>query len=250
MDSMDAFSRLALLVGGDVVAALRGARVAVFGLGGVGGWCAEALARSCVGRIMLVDFDRVAPSNVNRQIMATSRTVGAFKVDVLAERLREINPAIVLDVRREFYGEENAASFRLQDFDYAIDAIDSLDSKVALVRHALSIPSLTLFSSMGAARKMDPFAIRADDFRKVAGDALARALRQRFRKSGGIPERRFTCVWSPETRQNRTSPDVAAEPRANGTVAHVTAAFGLALAGLVVADVERRYGSARECARG
>lgn len=239
------FSRVELLLGGETLAALAKTRVAVFGVGGVGGWCAEALARSGVGRLMLVDFDRVAESNINRQIMATGASVGAVKVEVLARRLREINPALDLEIRAQFYDAASAASFRLEDFDYAIDAIDSLESKMALIRHALSIPSLTLYSSMGAARKIDMFAIRATDFRKVCGDALARALRQRFRKAGGMPERRFTCVWSPEMRENL---GVSVE-RANGTVAHVTAAFGLALASLVIRDVEKKSAGGRKSAQ-
>ena len=237
MSAANPFSRVELLVGAQTAKAIADARVAIFGLGGVGGWCAEALARSGVRRMMLVDFDRVAASNINRQIMATHATIGLPKIEILAARLRDINPDIELDIRQEFYCADNANNFHLENFDYVIDAIDSIDSKIALIRHALSIASVTLFASMGAARKMDPFAVRADDFRKVAGDALARAIRQRFRKTGGIPERRFKCVWSPEMRENMATP---AEPRANGTIAHVTAIFGLALASLVISDLENR----------
>lgn len=233
----ESLTRARMLLGEDAMASLRNARVAIFGLGGVGGWCAEALARSGAGMLMLVDFDKVAASNINRQVMATTATIGRAKVEVLAERLREISPAIRLDVREEFYSPANAASFKLEDFDYAIDAIDSLESKAALIRHALSIPSLKLFSSMGAARKVDPCAVGAGLFRKVAGDPLARALRRIFRKSGGMPERDFTCVWSPENRENAMPP--ADGSRANGSLAHVTAIFGFTLAGLVVRDAAR-----------
>ena len=170
------------------------------------------------------------------------------KVEVLAARLREINPDVKLTVRAEAYGEANAADFGLERYDYVIDAIDSLSCKAALIRHALSLPSVTLFASMGAALKMDPFQIRATEFRKIEGDGLARALRQRFKKTGGLPSRTFTCVWSPEHRENLgdvVQPDAedswaAMKARLNGTVAHTTAIFGFALAGLVVQDVERR----------
>jgi tRNA A37 threonylcarbamoyladenosine dehydratase len=237
MERKEALGRLGLLVGEHVLDALASVKVAVFGVGGVGGWCAESLARSGVGRLMLVDFDDVCASNLNRQIMATSATIGQPKVEALARRLGEIAPFSAIDVRKERYSAETADSFRLEEFDYVIDAIDSLDAKAALIRHALSLPETTLFSSMGAALKMDSLQIRATDFRKVEGDGLARALRTRLRKSGGIPERRFTCVWSPERRENKGE---CAEGCANGSAVHVTAAFGLALAGLVVADVERK----------
>ncbi|MGN0847850.1 MAG: ThiF family adenylyltransferase [Kiritimatiellia bacterium] len=246
------FDRTELMLGAAALAALGAARVAIFGLGGVGSWCAESLVRSGVGRLMLVDSDRVCITNVNRQLMATTQTVGQVKVDVLARRLREINPCVSLDVRPQVYSAETAADFDLAAYDYVIDAIDSLAEKAALIRHALSIPSVTLFSSMGAALKLDPFQIRASAFRAVAGDGLARALRRTFKKTGGIPERAFTCVWSPEQRENQGSGPMdggaapaghdrdARKARVNGTVAHTTAIFGFALAGLVVSDVEAK----------
>ena len=245
------FDRLERMLGASALDALRATRVALFGLGGVGSWCAESLVRSGVGRLLLVDSDRVCATNVNRQLMATTRTIGEVKVEALARRLREINPAVDLDARAEVYSAETAASFDLAACDYVVDAIDSLSEKAALIRHTLSIPSVTLFASMGAALKMDPFQIRATAFRKVAGDGLARALRQKFKKTGGLPARAFTCVWSPERRENLGAADPEAptpgadrwsarKARVNGTVAHTTAIFGFALAGLVVADVERR----------
>lgn len=239
------FGRVELMLGKAALDAVADARVAIFGLGGVGGWCAEALVRTGVRRLMLVDSDIVCDTNVNRQIMATTKTIGRVKVEALAERLVEINPDVEIEARAQVYDAASAESFDLARFDYVVDAIDSLENKAHLIRHALSIPSVTLFSSMGAALKMDPFQVRQSEFRKVSGDGLARALRQKFRKTGGIPERRFTCVWSPERRENRASPaEGDAGPffkaRINGTVAHTTAIFGFALAGLVVADVETR----------
>ena len=242
------FKRTELMLGTRTLDALASAKVALVGLGGVGSWCAESLVRTGVGELLLVDSDRVAVTNVNRQLMATTKTEGQVKVEVLAARLREINPDVKLTVRAEAYGEANAADFGLERYDYVIDAIDSLSCKAALIRHALSLPSVTLFASMGAALKMDPFQIRATEFRKIEGDGLARALRQRFKKTGGLPSRTFTCVWSPEHRENLgdvVQPDAedswaAMKARLNGTVAHTTAIFGFALAGLVVQDVERR----------
>ena len=242
MNHQAIFSRTELMLGTAALEALARTKVAVFGLGGVGGWCAEALVRSGVGRLMLVDSDKVAESNVNRQVMATTATVGEVKVEVLAKRLREINPLVELDVRARRYTEDTAGEFALGEYDYVVDAIDSLDCKAALIRHALSIPSATLFSSMGAALKIDPFHIRATEFRKVEGDGLARALRTKFKKTGGMPSRKFTCVWSPERRGNLRAETGDGEPgkRVNGTVVHTTATFGFALAGLVVQDVEHK----------
>ena len=260
------FRRTELMLGTAMLDALTQTRVAVFGLGGVGSWCAESLARSGVGRLMLVDSDRICITNVNRQLMATTKTTGQVKADVLAKRLKEINPLVDLDVRQQIYSPETAGEFAMEEYGYVIDAIDSLREKAALIRHALSIPTVTLFASMGAALKMDPFRICATEFRKIEGDALARALRTKFKKTGGIPARKFTCVWSPERRENlgpagagcglgecvcpkdpgvgenslATHEWCSSKARINGTVAHTTAIFGFALAGLVIQDVERR----------
>lgn len=254
------------MLGTAMLDTLKATKVAVIGLGGVGSWCAESLVRSGVGELMLVDSDRVCITNVNRQLMATTKTAGEVKVAVLAERLKEINPTVKLDVRQQIYDETNAASFELEKYDYVIDCIDSLACKAALIRHALSIPTVTLFASMGAALKMDPFQIRASEFRKIEGDGLARALRQKFKKTGGYPARKFTCVWSPEHRENlgpagaacglgqcvcpkdpgvgdaalSTHEWCSSKARINGTVAHTTAIFGFALAGLVLQDIERK----------
>ena len=226
MENEEFFQRTELLLGAATMRALAQTRVLLVGTGGVGSWCAEALVRTGVGRLALVDADRVCPSNVNRQLMATRRTLGEPKVESLARRLQEINPAADITTVMGVYSADTASTFKLEEHDYVIDAIDSVADKAHLIRHALSIPSVTLFSSMGAARRLDPFRIRASEFWKVQGDGLARALRNRFRKSGEFPSRKFTCVWSDEP------------PCADaGTVMHVTAAFGLALASLVVRAV-------------
>ena len=242
MHQIPFLDRTALLLGEEALERIKTAKVAIFGLGGVGSWCAESLVRTGIGELMIVDSDRVAASNINRQLMATRKTVGQIKVEALAQRLLEINPEIKLDIRSEVYNTASSASFRLDRFDYVIDAIDSLSEKASLIRHALSIPSVTLFASMGAARKLDPFQIHASEFRKIAGDALARALRQKFKRTGGLPARKFTCVWSPEQRENIgkiaiPDPDDTWSARKacpNGSVAHTTAIFGFSLAGLVV----------------
>ncbi len=227
MDNEGYFQRTELLLGEETMRALSRTRVLVVGTGGVGSWCAEALVRTGIGHIALVDSDLVCASNVNRQLMATSATIGEPKVQALARRLREINPSAAISAIEGTYSADTAPAFNLEKYDYVIDAIDSVADKAHLIRNALSIPSVTLYSSMGAARRLDPFRVRATEFWKVQGDGLARALRNRFRKSGEFPARKFTCVWSDEP------------PRADaGTVMHVTAAFGLALASLVVCKAQ------------
>lgn len=218
------FQRSQAVLGAEAMRALARTKVAVFGLGGVGGWCAEALARTGVGRMLVVDADRVAPSNVNRQLVATPDTVGEFKASVLRRRLMAVNPLIEVEERREFYDAATAATFGIEECDFVVDAIDSLDSKAMLIRHALSAPGVTLFSSMGAARRRDPLRVRKAEFWKVQGDGLARALRAKFRKSGDFPPRRFQCVYSDEPPGNC----------GKGSLVQVTAVFGFALAGLVV----------------
>ena len=175
-------------------------RVIVFGCGGVGSWCIEALVRSGIRHITLVDFDRVAPSNINRQLMATQETVGQVKVEAMRHHLLTINPEAEIIIRNETYCADTADTFPLDDYDYVIDAIDSLPDKQLLIERATRSRS-RLFSSMGAALKLDPTRIQVAEFWKVKGCPLARALRQRFKKSKTFPARKFQCVFSDEVAQ-------------------------------------------------
>lgn len=234
--SDETFHRSRLLLGEDNFDALAHARVIVFGVGGVGSWCVESLVRTGLGQITIVDSDCVAPSNINRQLMATTATVGSVKVDVMAERIRAINPRCQVTAIQKFYSEDTADSFHLEDYDYVIDAIDSLPDKASLIIRATSIPGLKLFSSMGAALKMDPMHIDVAEFWKVQGCPLAASLRRRFKKSGKFPRRKFKCVYSPELLKNRDVDDNK-EERANGSLSHITGVFGLTLASLVIRDI-------------
>ncbi len=225
------FDRLGVLMGAEAVNAFARLRVAVFGVGGVGGWCAESLVRSGVGHLMVVDSDRVCASNVNRQVMATSRTIGQMKVEALRARLLDINPNAEVSAVASVYSAETADSFDLGGFDYVIDAIDSMRAKAHLINAVTRLERPTLVSSLGAARKTDPFRIRKSEFWKVQGDGLARALRRRFRQLGEFPAKKFTCVWSDEL------PAPLGTAGALGSVVHVTAMFGFALAGLVLREV-------------
>lgn len=208
-------------------------RVILFGTGGVGSWCAEALARSGIGHITMVDPDCVAPSNINRQLPATHSTLGLPKVEVLRARLADINPDAEIVALQTRYTPETAGDFAIETYDFAIDAIDSMTDKADLILRCTNpstAPRTAFYSSMGAARKLHPDKIRTTEFWKVEGCPLARALRTAFRRSGRYPARKFQCVYSPERLEHR-----AGGPRGvNGTFAHTTAIFGLTLAGLVV----------------
>ena len=237
------FSRTSLLLGADVMQRLRDTRVIVFGVGGVGSWCAEALVRSGVGHLTMVDADTVAASNINRQVLATTATVGCVKVEVMRRRLLDIAPSADIRAVYSFYDDATAPDFALDDFDYVIDAIDSLRSKILLIRRAAASRA-TLFSSMGAARKTDPRRVDVAEFWKVHGCPLAACLRKAMRQ-GERPARKFMCVFSDELLPNAGTPPEAAslgaldarKAQINGSLMHITAIFGLTLAGLVIQDV-------------
>ncbi len=229
---MDMFCRTEMLVGEAAIERLRRTKVILFGVGGVGSWCAEALVRSAIGHLTLVDPDCVDVTNINRQLPALHSTVGRPKVDVLRERLLDINPEAEIIARQERFSADNASVFKLEECDYVIDAIDSIQDKLELI--LLTTATATrLLSSMGAARKMDPLQVRVTEFWKVDGCPLAATLRKRMRKQQRFPERKFKCVWSPERNED-------AEPK--GTLMPVTATFGLTLASLVVRKIIKNKG--------
>ncbi len=206
-------------------------RVIIFGVGGVGSWCAEALVRTGIRQLTIVDFDRVDVTNVNRQLMATTKTVGEVKVEALKERLLTINPEAEITALEKTFNEETATDFHLEDYDYIIDAIDSLKDKALLILLACQTKG-RLFSSMGAALKLDPTKVQVAEFWKVKGDALARALRNRFKKDQQLPKRKFKCVFSDEV----TKPQGG---EGKGSLVQITAVFGLTLASLVIQDIRQ-----------
>lgn len=222
----DMQQRISALVGEDAMQRLHDARVLLFGVGGVGSWCAECLVRSGVRHLTIVDFDTVCASNCNRQLMATPASVGQLKVEVLRERLLLLNPEADIVALANRYTPETADKFRLEDYDFILDAIDDIPAKKDLILRATALPKhITFFSSMGAALRTDPFAVRKAEFWKVQGDPLARALRNKFKREKVFPARKFYCVYSEEP------PVQVAE---KGSLCHVTAIFGMALAGLVI----------------
>jgi len=226
------FLRSELLLGADAMEHLARKRVILFGVGGVGSWCAEALVRTGLRQLTIVDFDNVDVTNVNRQLMATTKTVGQVKVEVLRERLLAINPDVEVTALQQTFTEETAADFQLDTYDYIIDAIDSLKDKAALILLACQTKA-RLLSSMGAAMKLNPARIQVAEFWRVKGDPLARALRNRFKKEQRFPKRKFQCVFSDEPP--RLSPQ--APPQAKGSLVHITAIFGMTLAGLIIQDI-------------
>jgi tRNA A37 threonylcarbamoyladenosine dehydratase len=225
------FQRTELLLGKEKMNRLSEQRVILFGVGGVGSWCAEGLVRSGIHHLTIVDFDVVNITNINRQLVATTTTLGRPKVEVLRERLLDINPDIEVVAIQERFTAVSAPSFHLDRYDYVIDAIDSVKDKARLILMA-SQTKAVLFSSMGAALKMDSSRIKVDEFWKVHGDPLARALRHRFKHQQEWPDKKFMCVFSDERLENAV--ETTEEERVNGTVAHITAIFGFTLAGLVI----------------
>ena len=226
------FHRNKLLLGRPVVDELARTRVILFGVGGVGSWCAEALVRSGVGHLDMVDPDVVCESNLNRQLQATVPNLGRPKVEALKERLLEINPSAHIGAINRAYNLETSAGFDLGAYDYVIDAIDTLSHKVGLIAQAMAADT-TLFSAMGAARKLDPAQIREDSIWESRGCRLARFVRKRLRRWG--VEGDCLCVYSEELSGSR-------EEGVNGSMVHMTGSFGFHLAGLVVRDALRRAG--------
>lgn len=233
-----AFDRTALLVGSGAMARITAARVIVFGIGGVGSWVAECLVRTGVRNITLVDSDRVATTNINRQMPATSATVGEIKTEAARKRLLEINPDADVSTLTLFYDSETASSIDLSEYDYIVDAIDSLKDKALLILNATR-SGRKLFSSMGAALKMDPTKVRTGEFWSVKGCPLARALRQRFKRTKEYPSRKFLCVYSDELLENKgnTTETCEYKARINGSLCHITAIFGMTLAGEIIKDI-------------
>lgn len=218
------FSRSIALLGEDAFNRLAHLHVAVVGVGGVGSWCAEALVRTGLTHLTIMDDDLVAPSNINRQCPALASTMGQPKVNALKERLLAINPAAEIIALPERY---TAALPTQERLDYIVDAIDSVPCKAELIL-ASTAADIPIVSSMGAALRFDPTQVEVKRFDKVTGDGLARALRQRFRKLGRFPAKHFNCVTT------RELPWHLDDPTMKGSLMMVTATFGMALASEVV----------------
>ena len=235
------FSRTESLLGSDAMRRLRNAKVAVFGIGGVGGYAAEALARSGVGELHLIDHDVVSISNLNRQIIALRSTVGQKKVDVMARRIGDISPETIVRTYDTFYLPETASSFDFAQYDYVIDAIDTVSGKIALVEQAKK-SGTPIICAMGAGNKLDPTAFRVADVSQTKICPLAKVMRTELRKRG------ITDVKVVYSEEPPIVPLVDGVP---GSTAFVPSVVGLIIAGEVVLDLaqvdvtHRRKGACR-----
>jgi len=254
---LNQFSRTQLLLGKDAIDKLSNCRVAVFGIGGVGGYACEALIRSGVGHFDLIDDDRVCLTNLNRQIIATRKTIGQYKVDVMKERMLEINPNADITVHKCFFLPENADTFPFDKYDYIIDAVDTVSAKIELVMQAQK-HNVPIISCMGAGNKLDGSQFRVADIYKTKVCPLARVMRTELRKRG---VKKLKVVYSEEP-PIRPLEDMTISCRANcvcppgtqrkctvrrdipGSVAFVPAVAGLLIAGEVIKDltVQERKG--------
>ena len=245
------FTRTARLLGEEAIDKLGRSRVAVFGIGGVGGHVAEALARSGVGTLDLIDDDKVCPSNINRQIIATSSSVGRYKVDVAKERLEDINPSIRIFGWRTFFGPETADQFDFAEYDYVVDAIDTVTGKLELISCAKAA-GVPVISSMGAGNKLDPTAFEVADIYETSVCPLARVMRRECRKRGIdhlkvvysreeplVPLDIFEEEQAADTGTVESGRDPSRRRATPGSIAFVPSVAGLIIAGEVVRDLLR-----------
>lgn len=247
---LNQFSRTQLLLGGEAMKKLSESRVAVFGVGGVGGYACEALVRSGVGHFDLIDDDKVCLTNLNRQIIATRRTVGRYKTDVMKERMLEINPDVDVTIHKCFFLPENADEFPFSEYDYVIDAVDTVTAKLELVMKCREL-NVPIISSMGAGNKLDASAFRVADIYKTKMCPLAKVMRRELKKRG---VKKLKVVYS-EEKPTRPIEDMSVSCRTNcicppgaahkcterrdipGSVAFVPSVAGLIIAGEVVKDL-------------
>lgn len=247
---LNQFSRTQLLLGSEAMERLAGSRVAVFGIGGVGGYVCEALVRSGVGAFDLIDDDKVCLTNLNRQIIATRSTVGKYKVDVMEARMKDINPNVDIRTHKCFFLPENADSFPFSEYDYVVDAVDTVSAKLTLAVKAQEA-GVPIISSMGAGNKLDASAFRVADIYKTSMDPLARVMRRELKKRG---VRKLKVVYSQE-QPIRPIEDMSISCRTHcicppgakhkcterrdipGSTAFVPSVVGLIIAGEIVRDI-------------
>lgn len=247
---LNQFSRTQLLLGGEAMKKLSESRVAVFGVGGVGGYACEALVRSGVGHFDLIDDDKVCLTNLNRQIIATRKTVGKYKTDVMKERMLEINPEVDVTIHKCFFLPENADEFPFSEYDYVIDAVDTVTAKLELVMKCREL-NVPIISSMGAGNKLDASAFRVADIYKTKMCPLAKVMRRELKKRG---VKKLKVVYS-EEKPTRPIEDMSVSCRTNcicppgaahkcterrdipGSVAFVPSVAGLIIAGEAVKDL-------------
>lgn len=236
---IDQFSRTTMLLGSDAMEKLQNSRVAVFGVGGVGGYVVEALVRSGVGAIDIIDNDTVSITNINRQIIATCKTVGQYKVDVMKERILDINPKCQVESHKCFYLDENKEDFDFSKYSYIVDAVDTVSAKISLVMEA-NLHNVPIISSMGAGNKLNPAEFQVSDIYKTSVCPLAKVMRREL-KSRGI--KKLKVVYSTETPitcTNLTDEDIPDGKRAiPGSISFVPSVVGLIIASEVIKDIAK-----------
>lgn len=247
---LNQFSRTQLLLGKEGMDALAGAKVAIFGIGGVGGYVVEALARSGVGSFVIVDDDKVCLTNINRQIIATRKTIGKYKVEVMRDRILEINPDAKVEMRQCFYLPENANEFDFSEYSYVVDAVDTVTAKIEIIMRAQAA-GVPVISCMGAGNKLDPTQFHVADIYKTTMCPLAKVMRHELKKRG---VKKLKVVYSTE-KPVRPLEDISVSCRSHcvcppgtahkcterrdipGSVAFVPPVAGLILAGEVIKDL-------------
>ena len=242
----DPFSRTEMLLGPEAMRRLAECRVAVFGIGGVGGYVVEALARSGIGALDLIDSDRICLTNLNRQILATRSTLGQYKTDVAERRIHEINPDCRVTTHQVFFLPETRDRFDFSQYDYVVDAIDTVTGKLALAKKA-DESGTPLISAMGTGNKLDPAALRVGDISETSVCPLARVMRSECRKRG-IGRLKVVYSTEPPMKPIEKAPEEEKAPAGNavrrdtpGSTAFVPAAAGLVIAGEVVKDLIRNH---------
>lgn len=223
------FTRTEMMLGKEAVERLKSARVAVFGIGGVGGYAVEALARAGIGELHLFDSDSVSVTNINRQIIALHSTVGRLKTEVMRDRIADINPEARVESHPIFYGEETADSVDLSKYDYVVDAIDSVRSKILLICRAKEAGA-PIISSMGAGNKLDPTRFEVADIYKTSVCPLAKAVRTELKRRG-IGSLKTVFSTEPPVHPRSTV------ERAPGSISFVPSVVGLIIAGEVIKDI-------------
>ena len=231
------FSRTEMLLGQDAMTKLAKSRVAVFGIGGVGGYVVEALVRSGIGALDLIDNDEVAPSNINRQIVATHNTLGKPKVEAAKERISEINPDCKVNIYQTFYTPETADQFDFNKYDYIVDAIDTVTGKLELIKQAKAA-DVPIICSMGAGNKLDPTKFEVADISKTTVCPLARAIRTELKKRR---IKNVTVVYSKEPPISPKQIQIQNGKQIPGSISFVPSVTGLIIAGEVIKDLTKDY---------
>ena len=236
---MERFSRTALLLGDDGMERLKNAHVLLFGLGGVGSYAAEALARAGIGKLTIVDSDEVSETNINRQLIALSSTVGKPKTEVAAARIAEINPSCTVTAVSEFFTPETAENWDFSRYDYIADAIDTVKSKLFLAAAAQE-KNIPIISCMGMGNRLDATKITVSDISKTQGDGLARTMRKELRARG---IKKLKCVWSTEEAMKASAdealPEGCSRRSLPGSCSFVPGAAGLIMAGEIIKDIAK-----------